>query len=152
MSLPAIYDALGDQIRVLMEAESPWDVQVYSKGMLANPTPPSIDIYLADPSNDPETGGFGAAAEDTAEGYWINVRCRVSLTDLEAQQGVLTALVDHSSTMCLTEAIDADPTLGGYANDIALDQISGYALFPSIDGGSVYVGILWRFLVLPAWS
>lgn len=152
MSLDLIYEEMGNQIRDLMEAESPWDIQVYGKGMLANPTPPSIDIYLADPSNDSETGGFGAAAEDTAEGYWINVRCRVSTTDLESQQRVLTALRDQSSTMCLTDAIDADPTLGGYAHDVALDAISGYALFPTIDGGAVHIGILWRFLVLPAFS
>lgn len=151
MSLQLILDTMSDQIADLMEAESPWDVQVHS-GMLANPTPPSIDVYLADPSNDPESGGFGAAADDSAEGYWVNVRARVSPTDLDAQQKVLIALVDHTSTMCLTDAFESDPTLGGYASDIALDQVSGYALFPSIDGGSVLIGVLWRFLVLPAWS
>lgn len=151
MSLPLIYSAMRDQIAELMEAESPWDVQVHA-GMLPNPTPPSVDIYLGDPSNDEASGGFGASAEQIAEGYWINVRCRVATTDFESQEQVLLALRDQSSTMCLTDAFEADPTLGGYAHDIALDQVSGYVQFPTIDGGSSHIGILWRFLVLPAFS
>lgn len=149
--LVQILDAMSSQISALMEAESPWKVQVHSR-MLTNPTPPSVDMYPADPARDAETGAFGATAEEIAEGYWINVRARVATGDAGASQDVLLALKDDASSMCLTRAIELDETLGGYANDIALDSESGFVLFPTIDGGAVHIGVLWRFLVLPAFS
>jgi hypothetical protein len=151
VSLALILDTMGAQIRALMEAESPWDVQVHPR-MLVNPTPPAIDLYPADPSRDSETGGFGISAEDIAEGYWVNARARVSTGESDSAQDVLIALKDDGSSMCLTRALEADPTLAGYANDIALDNESGFVLFPTIDGSAVHIGVLWRFLVIPAVS
>jgi hypothetical protein len=150
VSLPLILDALADQIRTRVSS-SDWDFQVEPR-MVVNPTPPSVDMYPADPARDTETGNFGATAEEISEGYWVNVRARCAVVDGVAQQDVLLELKDDTSEICLVQALYDDPTLGGLAYDVALDQESGFVLFPTIDGGAVHVGVLWRFLVLPAHS
>ena len=150
-SLRAILEAAADQIRDTMEAESDWAIQV-EPSMILNPTPPTIDMYPADPSADPQSAGMGETYSDMDAGYWINVRARVSPTDNVANQEVLLELLDPESSMSLVQALYDDPTIGGLAADINLDSTSGYVLVPKIDGSAVHIGVVWRFLVIAARS
>jgi hypothetical protein len=150
-SLREILEAAGDQIRDTMAAESDWDIQV-EPTMILNPTPPAIDMYPGDPATEPPSGAFGASYADMSEGHWINIRARVAPNDNIANQEVLLELMDPESSMSLVQALYDDPTLGGHAADVALESTSGYVLVPRIDGSAVHIGVVWRFLVIPARS
>ena len=134
-----------------MVAEADWDIQV-EPTMVLNPTPPTIDMYPADPSINPEVGNFAETYAETGDGYWINVRARVAPNDNVANQEVLLELLDPESSMSLVQALYDDPTLGGLAADVNLDTTSGFVLVPKIDGSGVHIGVIWRFLVIPARS
>src|SRR5262245_17281118 len=140
---------MGDQIRTTMAADSPWDIQVEGGQMILSPTPPTIDVYPADPSSDLESGAFGETAVAMGDGFWITVRARVSPNDPYASQDVLLELMDPSSPISVVQSLYDDPTLGGKAADVSLDFTSGFVLVPMIDGSAVHVGVLWRFLAIP---
>ena len=141
---------MADQIRSVTSA-SEWEFQVEPR-MVLSPTPPSIDLYPGDPARDEDTGAMGAGPPDAAHGYFINVRARVAPTDHEAGQDVLLALKDDEDALCLVQALYDDPTLNGYASDVSLLSETGFTLFTDVDPSKVYLGVLWRFLVLPAYS
>ena len=150
-SLREILEAAGDQIRDTMEAEADWDIQVESS-MILNPTPPAIDMYPADPSNDTGSGSLGETYAEMGDGFWLNIRARVSPNDNIANQEVLLELMDPESDISLVQALYDEPTLGGTAADINLDSTSGFVLVPRVDGSAVHIGVIWRFLVIPARS
>jgi hypothetical protein len=150
-SLREILEAAGDQIRDTMEAEADWDIQVESS-MILNPTPPAIDMYPADPATDIGTGSFGETYPEIDEGWRINFRARVAPNDNVANQEVLLELMDPESPISLVQSLYDDPTLGGHAADLTLEQTSGFVLVPKVDGSAVHIGVVWRFLVIPARS
>lgn len=150
-SLAGILEAIADQIRDVL-ATSDWTFQV-EPGMILNPTPPSVDVYLADPGRELlETGGFAATDAGSAGGEWINVRARVHANDNAAAQEILVELADPTSDLSIVQALYDDPTLGGIVADLSLENRTGFVLVPTLDGGAMHVGILWRFLVIPAWT
>lgn len=152
-SLESILEAMADQIReALVAASSGWTFQV-EPNYIANPTPPSIDVYLGDPGRElTETSSFGETDADSAGGEWISVRARVAAVDKGSQQSILVALADPESDVSIVQALYDDPTLGGIASDLTLENRSGMIPFPTLDGGAWHFGILWRFLVIPARS
>jgi hypothetical protein len=145
-----LYDAMAAQIAEAMEA-APYDVQVHPR-MLINPTPPSIDIYPADPSRDPESGGFAGTDADAAEGMFVNVRARITPNDRTASQDLLLQLMDPESGFALVQSLYDDPTISGHAADVELDGESGFVVVPNFDGSAALLGVIWRFLVIPARS
>lgn len=134
-----------------MVAEADWDIQV-EPTMILNPTPPAIDMYPADPATSPESGSFGDTYSQMDEGYWVNIRARVAPNDNIANQEVLLELLDADSDMSLVQALYDDPTLGGVAADVNLENTSGFVLVPKVDGSAVHIGVIWRFLVIPTRS
>ena len=136
---------MADQIRSSVSG-SEWDFQVEPR-MVVNPTPPTIDIYPGDPARDEETASFG----EMAGGHWINVRARVGVNDHDANQEVLIALKDDEHDICLVQSLYDDPTLGGHASDLQLANESGFVLAEGLNS-EVHIGVIWRFLVLPARS
>ena len=150
-SLEAILEAIADQIRVALDG-SDWTFQV-EPGYVANPTPPTVDVYLGDPGRElNETSSFGETDADSAGGEWVTVRARVSPLDKAAQQSILVNLADPESEISIVQALYDDPTLGGFAADVTLENRSGMVPIPTLDGGAWHFGILWRFLVIPARS
>jgi hypothetical protein len=139
-------DEIADKIADAL-AGSDIDVQVDSR-MILKPTPPTIDIYPADPFRSEDEAAFA----DLGGGLLFNVRARVSPSDHEAQQEVLLAFMDDEDDLCIHEAVLADPTLNGYAMSIGWENQTGYVLFPSPDGSVAHIGCIWRFNVLPARS
>jgi hypothetical protein len=150
-SLRGILEAAADQIRETMVAEADWDIQV-EPTMILNPTPPAIDMYPADPATSPDSGSMGDTYAQMDEGYWVNVRARVAPNDNIANQEVLLELLDADSDMSLVQALYDDPTLGGVAADVNLENTTGFVLVPKVDGSAVHIGVIWRFLVIPARS
>jgi hypothetical protein len=120
--------------------------------MVLNPTPPAIDMYPADPSFNSEVGSFADTFSEMGDGYWVNVRARVAPNDNIANQEVLIELLDPESSMSLVQSLYDDPTLGGVAADVHLDNTSGFVLVPKVDGSAVHIGVIWRFLIIPARS
>jgi len=150
-SLREILEAAADQIRETMEADADWDIQV-EPTMILNPTPPAIDMYPADPFTSDRAAGHGETYADMDDGFLVNVRARVAPNDNIANQEVLLELLDAESDICLVQCLYDDPTLGGNAADLILDQTSGFSLVPKIDGSAVHIGVIWRFLIIPARS
>jgi hypothetical protein len=150
VALSEILDEMADQIRTAL-AGADWEFQVEPR-MVLSPTTPSIDIYPADPARADDLASFGADAADMQRGYWVNVRARVAPNDHESGQEVLLELKDDMSELCLVQALYDDPTLNGQAVDVELDNETGFTLFSDLDPAKVYIGVLWRFLVIPAHS
>lgn len=143
-----LLEQMSAQLRDAL-AGADWDFQVEA-GMILNPTPPTVDVYPADPGRELElTGGFGATDAEADDGLWVNVRARISPLDHNAGQEILVELMDPASELSLVQAIYDDPTLNGYATDVNLESQTGYVLVPTIDGGAVHIGVIWRFLVIP---
>jgi hypothetical protein len=146
-----ILDSMADAIRTILDTSTDWDFQVEPR-LVLSPTPPAIDIYPGDPASDQETESMGATHADINAGYMVNVRARIAPNDHEAGQEVLLVLSDPEDDLCLVQALYDDPTLGGRVADISLVAESGFTVFTDIDPTKVYLGILWRFLVVPARS
>lgn len=142
---------MADQIRDVLDAHV-FDFQV-EPIMVLNPTPPCVDVYLADPGRElTETSSFAGDDADATGGEWVNVRVRVSPNDFDSSQEILFELADPESEFSVVQALYDDPTLGGLAADLNLEDRSGFRPFPTLDGGSQHMGILFRFLVIPARS
>jgi hypothetical protein len=96
------------------------------------PTPPSIDIYPADPF---QTGsGFGVGQKRV---HWT-VRARVSTADPAAASGLLLRLLDTQDPASVEAALaDAGAEVG---ND---DTVSGFRTFTD-DPTSELLGCEWR--------
>ena len=151
-SLASILEAMADQIRDVLDDSIDWTFQV-EPGYIANPSPPTVDIFLADPGRELlETDAFGKTDAAAAGGEWINVRARVSPNDKIANQEILVELADPESPLSIVQALYDDPTLNGVAVDLNLENRSGMVPVPTIDGGAWHFGIIWRFLVVPARS
>lgn len=146
-----ILDEMASAIRTVLDTSTDWDFQVEPR-MVLSPTPPSVDMFPGDPATDQEIAAFGQFLADMNAGYMVNVRARVAPTDHDAGQDVLLALSDPEDDLCLVQALYDDPTLGGHVADVSLVSETGFTVFTDLDPTKVYLGILWRFLVVPARS
>lgn len=145
-----ILDAMAEQIRdVLTDVD--WDFQVEPR-MVLNPSAICIDMYPGDPASDVELAGFGDTAAAMAAGAIFNVRARVNPNDHEAGQEILLELGDPTDELSLVQALYDDPTLSGIVSDLNLLSESGFTVFTDIDPSKVYLGRLWRFVVVPNWT
>ena len=98
----------------------------------SNPTPPSLDVYPADPFLD--GAGFGVDSQTV----YFTVRARVSTADEEAGQRLLLRLLDTGDTASVEQALGA----AGYA--VTPEGVSGFREYlESIDGGRL-LGCEWR--------
>lgn len=146
----AILEAMADQIRTALTGAD-WDFQVEPQ-MVLSPTPPAIDMYPGDPASAEEFASFADSFADMAAGFVFNVRARIAPTDHDAGQEVLLELSDPASDLSLVQALYDEPTLGGIAADLNLLSETGFTLFSDLDPTKAYLGMLWRFVVIPARS
>jgi hypothetical protein len=110
-----------------------------------NPSPPTIDMYPADPSDEPELRAFG----EPLGADLITVRARVGMSDSLAIQDLLLAFMDDDDPLSIARALDDDTTLGGVAASLDVRSRSGYVRV--LEGGD-YLGCLWQVIVLKARS
>lgn len=116
-----IMEAMADQIRDALDDTTDIAVQVEPL-WVSNPTPPTIDIYPADPSNAPEFRASG----DIFGGENLIVRARVDLNDSTAGQELLLALMDDEDPLSIAAALSFDDTFGGWAQTSDVRSRSGY--------------------------
>lgn len=145
-----LLEAMADQIRTALE-DADWEFQVEPR-MLLSPTPPSIDMWTGGTPTVSDFGSMAATAADMSSGFIFNVRARIATNDHNAGQEILNELSDPASDLALIQALYDDPTLGGIASDLDVLSESELTVFEDIDPAKVYLGILWRFVVIPARS
>jgi hypothetical protein len=143
-TLAELMDALATQIRDTLDDVTDVAVQVEPRWVV-NPTPPTIDMYPADPSSDPDLRAFG----ELVGGELVTVRARVDLADSVAGQDLLLAFMDEDDPLSVGAAIVEDSTLGGVAGSLDVRERSGYIRF--LEGGD-YMGCTWQVVVVKARS
>jgi hypothetical protein len=144
VTLAQILDAMADQIRDVTEQVTDVDVQVEPRWVV-NPSPPTIDMYPADPSDEPELRAFG----DPLGAELITVRARVGMSDHLEVQNLLLAFMDDTDPLSIALALMDDKTLGGVAQSLDVRSRSGYVRV--LEGGD-YLGCLWQVVVIKARS
>lgn len=107
--------------------------------MIANPTPPTLDIYPGDP--------FGTDTTfDNGREQIFTIRARVQMADREAGQELLLGLMDRNGTSVIG-ALRSDPTLGGTVDDSLVEGPSGYTEYVESGGPGRWMGCEWRLQV-----
>lgn len=142
--LRVLLDAIADAIRAALSTANV-AVQV-ERGMVLNPSPPTVDVYVTDPARDFRTSAMG----DMAGGYQITVRARVHTADNDAGQDLLISFMDDTDPLCVPLAALTDPTLDGKAASMDLVAVSGHRAYETPDGEGAHLGCQWDFLVTPA--
>jgi hypothetical protein len=141
-----ILDEMASSVRDAISSTG-FPVQV-ERGMILNPTPPTIDIYVTDPAREFSTAAFG----DIAGGYQITVRARVTTADNDSGQDLLISFMDDTDDLCIPLALFSDPTLNGKATSMDLVTVSGHRAYETPDPERAHLGCQWDFLVIPAAS
>lgn len=143
-TLQEIVEALADQITdgvaaadLAGEALQVWPF------LVLNPTPPSVDIYPADPFS--EQIAYGPTQE---RDVWFTVRARVVPTDVDASQQLLLQLMDPRSDTSVFAAIISDRTLGGRVSDLLPAGPSGLIVYTPFGSEGHLVGCEWRTRIL----
>jgi hypothetical protein len=108
-----------------------------------NPTPPTIDIYPADPFT--ESIGYGPGNDQ----FTFTVRARVSTAEHEGGQDLLLSMMDPRATTSLSGAIEEDGTLGGVVESLNVTGPTGFGLFPSSGPEGTLLGTTWTVTVIP---
>ncbi len=139
-------DEMADQIRSALAAVTDVDVQVEPR-LVLNPTPPTIDIHPGDVGQDLASAAFGDEG-----GILLTVRARVTTADHDAGQDLLLAFMEEEGDLSVGQALYDDPTLNGNADDLTIQNLTGYVLFPDPGGDGALLGCQWTVLVLPSRS
>jgi hypothetical protein len=142
-----VLDALAGQIRNVYESADDVPVQV-EVGQVANPTPPTVDVYPAPLSRDPETAAFG----DLLGGYLLTVRARINTNDNDATRRLLIDMMDDQHDLSLLAAVCDDETLNGNAASVDPRDHTGENLYQDVDGKLAYRGFEFAVLVIPGES
>lgn len=141
--LPVIARAIQARIELLTDEADEFARLAVYPFLMPNPTPPAIDIYPGEPSQD--EAAFGPRSRQT---FWT-VRARVATSDLEGQQDILLALMAPSGDTSLMQAVLDDPPLDGHADAVNIvgQTPSGYRPYQTLDTGVLLVGVEWTFTV-----
>lgn len=146
VTLADLMDEIADQIRDTLDDITDIQVQVEGRMVLA-PTPPCIDLYPTDPSDDQELAAFGEAYG----GELLTIRARVSSADANAGQDLLLAFMDDEDPLGIVNAI-SDPTLNGKASGLHFRSRTGYRDFPDLSGEGAWLGCLFNLVAIKAHS
>jgi len=145
-TLVEIMTALSDQIRAeLCGTADPLIEQLQTYPLLTfNPTPPSVDVYPADPFQEGLAFGKGNNT------VFLTVRARVAPADQGAGQTLLLSMMDPTSTTSLAQAVLSNRTLGNKVERVDIDGPTNYGIFidPGAQGEAL-LGCTWRVRVMP---
>lgn len=145
MSLVTIMQALADQIETaLCGTADPLIEQLQVTPLLnIDPTPPSIDVYPADPFQ--EGIAFGNANNDLR----LSVRARVTTADHEAGQSLLLSMMDPTAATSVARAIGADRQLGTACSSLSVEGPTGFGVYMDAGGQGSLLGAVWTVRVIP---
>lgn len=118
-----LLDAMADQIRAALDDVDNLDVQV-EPYMVADPTPPTVDMYPGDVARGAAAAAFGTKGE-----FLFTVRARVSGNDPLENQAILNALLDDVDPLSVALALEDDQTLGGIATAVECVDPTGIVLY-----------------------
>lgn len=132
MALSDLVQAIADQLRVNLDG-----VQVEPE-LVYNPTPPTVDIYPADPFMTQSAYGI------TNREARFTVRARVSTADQVGGQALLLDMLDPTSPYSIAAALAVDSTFGGTCDDSTIvdDGISGFIVYDTPTGSALSNGVL----------
>jgi hypothetical protein len=138
-TLEEIQQAMATQIEAEIQGTASPRIEDLQVTHLMNidPTPPSIDIYPADPSQEALT--FGKANNERS----VTVRARVSTSDHQGGQSLLLTLMDPSALTSVAKAITSDRTLGGKVSGLGVSGPSGFGLYADAGGQGSLMGCVW---------
>ncbi len=139
--MQAIADQIEGQLGTAGTADPTIENLQVSGDMNLYPTPPSIDVYPAEPF---ETGFKMSSGVDMT----FFVRARVHTADHVAGQQLLLSMMGDGDAS-LTKAIHSDRKLGGKCGGLAVTQVGGFGLFTDAGGEGSYMGALWTVRVVP---
>lgn len=151
VALSELFDELANTILAVVGPQvTEEEVQVVGRRNF-NPTPPSIDIYPADPFRD-HTNLPTGFQNDPAD-VLVVVRARVTTVDNIAGQDLLLRFMDEDDPIGIEAVLEDDQTLNGLASSVAVETCSGYLQYVEggVDGGAL-LGCEWRVRVLRAYS
>lgn len=114
-------------------------VQV-SAWLLANPTPPAIEVAVDEVNYDHSMG------RGSDEWFFV-VRAYVGAATDRAAQIKLDTLLAPSGSGSVKTALEATPTLDGKCEDLHVVSASGYRIFQRA-GGPELLGCEWRVRVI----
>ena len=120
-----LLDAMADQIRDAIDDVTDIDVQV-EPYWVADPSPPTIDMYAGDVARGSDFAAFGIRGE-----HVFTVRVRVPGNDSVANQALLNAFMDDVDPLSIGTALTDEPTLGGIAAtlDIPEGSVTGLVMY-----------------------
>lgn len=141
-TLLELMDAIAGQLQDELTASYP-TLQVAPLMNFA-PTPPSIDVYPADPFQEPAAYGTR-----NRHGFFI-VRARVVPTDYDNGQTILVRLMDYDGAGSVLQALAGDWSFGGACQDATCETQTGPAIYPDPfgQGGESLLGAEWRLRVI----
>ena len=124
------------------------DIQIEPRLVTTPSAPICIDVYQSDLARSSLSAGFG----DISGQYVLTVRIRANPNDGDEYQDILIDTLDDFHDLSVGAALESDPTLNGYATDVAVDPdgFSGMLAFPGVP--NELVGATWRVLVGVAFS
>ena len=132
-------DALASQITSELSSAIPY-LQVDGR-LIPSPTPPSIDVYPADPFQ--EQASFRPGDKT----YFFTVRARVSTADSEGGQDLLLSMMDPDATTSVAKAIESDRDLGGVVGNLKVEGPSGFGVFVDANREGNLLGCTWTVTV-----
>jgi hypothetical protein len=139
-----LVDVLDEMQAVIESAYAGGDLDVQvSRRFMLQPTPPCIDLYPGDPSQDESTANMDD--EFGNPGWLITVRTRIATADYDATYDWLLETMDDESDLCLP-LLFVDTTLNGHAMDVDIRNASGLRAYEDVSGPGAYLG--WQFTAL----
>lgn len=139
---------LTEVVEAMVDALEPLTGEIdglqLSPYMIANATPPAIDIYPGTPFQ--VSSGFGDGYE-----VFFTVRARTTTADHVAGQQGLYRLLDKADPASVQMALEADQTLGGVVQSLGVveESVTGFTVY--LDDGptaSRLIGCEWRVGVI----
>jgi hypothetical protein len=150
-TIAQVMDAIAAQLENELQPQTTIDLNIHGRAFAAAAMP-AIDMLVT-----PATGlesllqGF----DDIANVIPITIRVRVSTADLYTGEDLLLAFMDDKDDLSILAALDADHTLGGWAQDITWSDgfpWTGYTDFPDINGDGYALGSTMPIVVTKALS
>jgi len=136
--------AIMNEMATLIEDDLGAAIEKVSPRLDTEPTPPCIDIYPADPSEDDVARGFNQASG----AHYFTVRLRVNTADHDEGQDTLYDLMDAA----VATVLEDDQSLNGYAGAVKVEGPTGLRNYIDEGGTRAYLGCEWHVTVLPAFS
>ena len=135
-------DALASQINTRLSPQIT-DLQVDGR-FIPNPTPPAIDVYPADPFQQP----LGMRKGNNL--IYLLVRARVGALDNEGGQDLLLSMMDPEASTSVAQAVMYDRDLGGVVSSVNVSEgPSAFGVFVAAGGQGNLLGCTWTGQIIP---